>query len=85
MNWISVKDRLPEEERAVIAFGTKAFYEGKWIEGKFIEKCIYRPEDAKDGWIKAPWVFNSHCCDDCLDEVTHWMPLPDKPENLDIK
>lgn len=69
MNWISVKDRLPEDGEEVIAFSeqnvTAAIYDGPESYGG---EC----------WTESKLFY----CDvtfDHLEHVTHWMPLPDPP------
>ena len=57
MNWISVKDRLPEEnERAIV----------------FAPTNINAPIDG-DRFINSRWVRYGY-------KVTHWMPIPEPPE-----
>jgi hypothetical protein len=58
--WISVKDRLPEDASTVLAIdsdGTisSAYYVGRWHSGGDLD------EDA----------------------VTHWMPLPEPPKEVE--
>jgi len=58
MEWISIKDKLPEINEEVLVmdrdFMDFAYYnsEGQWIDREFID----------------------------LDDVTHWMPLPEPPK-----
>ncbi len=70
MQWISVKDRLPIYEEEVIACGFIEHYEGLQIK-----TCIYTHSSLEDFWI-----IPSACCSTCLESVTHWMPLPDQPQ-----
>ena len=66
MTWISVKDRLPEYDRGVLAFGVDGlviatcFRYGNWV--------IYRLD--KDGRYLAPYPTT----------IYYWMPLPEPPE-----
>ena len=55
--WISVEERLPEENTSVIA----AFEDGH------VFQALY----AYDGWDL--W-------EGCTGKITHWMPLPEPPE-----
>ena len=66
MEWISVKDRLPETDEAVITSSSNtklalAFYMGV---GRVL----------KEGW----WELVDGTVEE-LEEVTHWMPLPEPP------
>ena len=64
--WISVKERLPEEQTLVLLF---IKYTNVFKDEKKIILCGYL--NLKKKWI----VFNffDHF------EVTHWMELPDQP------
>lgn len=59
--WISVKDRLPDEGENVLTYGARPFYDVFYVN---------RLIDKKNG----EWLY---------DGVTHWMPLPEKPESED--
>ena len=54
MDWISVKDRLPEEEKLAI---------------------VYRPHYKQKIYIQAWWRGDQYD-----QSITHWMPLPEPPE-----
>ncbi len=62
--WISVKDRLPERDGRYIVFTDR--------------NCVttarfYVPMTFHDGYCrKGGWQYNR--------KVTHWMPLPEPPE-----
>ena len=65
-SWISVKDRLPEDDGVVLAFGVGGiviaycFGDGNW--------AIYRLD--KDGRYLTS----------CPTTIYYWMPLPEPPE-----
>lgn len=71
---ISVKDRLPKSRQIVLMY----------IKSK--EK---NTEDAYAIGFLNSVSFKWHTAnlyadiDDCREEVTHWMPLPQKPESED--
>ena len=72
MEWISVKDRLPDfEKRLVVAYGhCKNPVIQKRIAGPdedFIELCEYT---RQHGFLRGPFLFSA----------THWMPLPSPPK-----
>jgi hypothetical protein len=64
---IPVSERLPEDGACVLAFGLK--YRGKsWFESHY-----------KNGQFLTEYD-NAFCCADCHSSVTHWLPMPPKPE-----
>ena len=65
MNWISVKDRLPEYTTRA---GTSLFVSVLiCLDTGFVGEGLY----VNDGWeLLGVYVTN----------VTHWMPLPEPPE-----
>lgn len=103
MQWISVKDRLPEPEQEVIVairreycgyiyfLVTSAMYEDGSISTDDSDWCWhdldfdYDEENDRylipEGW----WEYRHYNPDDVYnnsitDTVTHWMPLPNLPE-----
>lgn len=70
--WVSVKDRLPEEETPVLILRNKVIFIGKikWERPTFED--TYEPfrywDDPNDYGKEWEW-----------DEITHWMPLPSPP------
>ncbi len=62
MEWISVKERLPEERMNVlVCFGTHKY-------------------DVEIGWFdKGQWYDDTEYQNINLNNVTHWMPLPEIP------
>lgn len=68
--WIPVEERLPEYGVRVLA--TDMYEEddctGIWTREEY-------PDDPEDGcWIDDRGWWHA------FDDVTHWMPLPDRPE-----
>ena len=77
MNWISVKDRLPEEDGIYIVYAND---EGcSYGEGIWYDRVVTCAEWAFNDWI---WYEGSHEYSLC-GIVTHWMPLPEPPEEED--
>ncbi len=75
MDWISVKDRLPENEEWVLALGR--------LEG-LSRIAVVNCHKSFFGDDRIWSIISSECgwCNQCLDDVTHWMPLPNPPENV---
>ena len=78
--WISVKDRLPEEDGYYLAF----------VQG-YYAKCVRTLNFAKDGrkvdefdfddGSKNVWYrYDSEYGYVTVEDVTHWMPLPQPPK-----
>ena len=63
--WISVKERLPGEGKDVLVYATSKFIGGSKITTDRLEEGEKHPI-----WIYTHGWF----------EVTHWMPLPEPPE-----
>lgn len=66
--WISVKNRLPEDSysKRVLAYGIPAC--GNCGETQQVQFCNYQ---AKNGFEFGEY--------DCPFDATHWMPLPSPP------
>lgn len=64
VKWISVKDRLPEDGQKVLVCGTRKGMQVGVFRG------LMHPFDAMGWWWKK----------DTRLDVTHWMPLPESPE-----
>ena len=65
--WISVKDRLPEAGGYVVCIAKRNPF------SRFMP-MVARIE--KNGWANP-------ITEQYISEVTHWMPLPEPPEDLD--
>ncbi len=77
--WISVKDKYPAPEQWVLAYGNHHHHDGKYKSAV----CLY-DYCLKDGFATHYFELLTSgctCCDDYLKEVTHWMPLPEKPND----
>lgn len=69
MEWISVKDRMPENEVRVLAIDNLSV----------IRVLVQNPFEGLEDWYDEE-DFNR--CNDGYD-VTHWQPLPEPPLNYD--
>ena len=68
--WISVKDRLPEDEDSLVL----AVANGKYKNVQLINAVMLAEYNHKEGWILElypEWE---------TPDVTYWMPLPEPPE-----
>ena len=65
MEWISVKDRLPDEETFCLVIAPQSFP----------KNCIMLVAEFVYG------TFYSESSECAMDDVTHWMPLPNPPSN----
>lgn len=70
MDWISVKEKLPENNQRVLAYcgKTKKYFVGNVMTRQFSDGVRWRHEGAKG----AMYTVTS--------KVTHWMPLPEPPK-----
>lgn len=73
MNWISVKEKLPEKDQQVLACGK---FEDE--DCNSIKTCSYETGLLNKRIME--WIFSYHCCPQKLTNVTHWMPLPEAPK-----
>lgn len=83
--WISVKDKLPEDDQEVILCTRETETYGKHREKKKIYKNIYIGYFDGYEWLTSychgcEYIFrmNEKYPNETI-EVTHWMPLPEPP------
>jgi hypothetical protein len=62
-NWISVKDKLPDEDGLVFIYAPSA------DKNKPLKQTAWY--DPKYGWSLLPQIW--------IDAITHWMYLPEDP------
>lgn len=97
-NWISVDDELPKnQKRVLIAYathqGVRAVTIGWYTKSKSLDSAYFDgevddeyDEESDTYYLKEQWVDESNESEYhySINNVTHWMPLPDLPE-LDAK
>lgn len=64
-DWISVKDRMPEVYKRVLVINNHLMI--------YAAEYLYLDDDHY-------WNYQ-HCCECGVDNVTHWMPLPEGPKD----
>ena len=86
--WISVEDRLPEDDQEVILCTRETETYGKHREKKKIYKNIYIGYFDGYEWLTSychgcEYIFrmNEKYPNETI-EVTHWMPLPCPPQEV---
>ena len=81
--WISVDDRLPEEDGAYLvatnSFGDRQSVKFRWFakDGETVD--AHDLAGQKDVW----YLYDSECGYVSIKTVTHWMPLPILPKGAD--
>lgn len=81
MIWISVKDRLPNSERCLVLLRNSHHSAKKYsIEIATVSgRKFYLYVSFRDGMTG-----DIHTVPFRIDNVTHWMPLPELPEELGL-
>jgi len=91
--WISTKDKLPEPERAVLAFFVNSYGKSRRIrafhtpeyttEATSEDDCSDYCEEKDEYYLPEGWYEENEYEDthwSVSDEVLYWMPLPDPPD-----
>lgn len=74
--WISVADRLPEENKNVLLFSKETGNViGKYNNGAFFTEMSIRSNGNKELGTYIEFSYNILNLN-----VTHWMPLPEPPQ-----
>lgn len=74
MEWISVKDKLPEKDGWYLVYAP-----GYWGNNRIfgLSNFAYSKFEKK---FKAKWGIERGCSSIPCACVTHWMPLPEPPK-----
>ena len=75
-DWISVKDRMPEKNGEVIAYNDEK-KECIADQYRIVKASFYRHTSHVSWRVESSYSRT-------LDDVTHWMPLPNAPGSLAI-
>ncbi len=76
MEWISVKDKLPEDDNPILIYTKDIFGCGKISissKGKSLLEGKFAPNK-----IDVPITMTNK--NEILSNITHWMPLPEPPK-----
>lgn len=71
MEWISVKKELPKESGRYLIYAPSMDKDKPFIDVAWYETFVSADNVPAISWHGIPNVWS--------DVVTHWMPLPDKP------
>lgn len=69
MDWISVKDRLPEKSGDVLVYIAYRREHGRVTVVPYSDR--YKAFNTRDEYVSPKYK---------IDGVTHWMPLPEPPK-----
>ena len=72
--WISVEERLPENDRMVIGFTP--------CDGFMFVGFYHEEKTAGYEWKKWKIITAMRSTKDVVKKVTHWMPLPPSPQEV---
>ena len=76
MEWISVEDRLPENDDEVLIYIVTDIVQA-YLKDGYWKGSINVTDNMNDGYVNDRIISKQG---DIFDYVTHWMPLPDKPK-----
>jgi len=72
--WISVKDRLPENNSRILAWSDGSLYDSFFMGDNFIllgYSSHHKKQIMGNLYMKKEFI---------LRDISHWMPLPEPPE-----
>lgn len=81
MEWISVKDRLPEKEKVLYLIGVEKTKEQKELNFGDSQQDDIGIAIFEDGeWCGTTITFNVPIFSKTVLKASHWMPLPEAPK-----
>lgn len=84
--WISVKDRLPDEEEDVLLLVREVEHYGRHAEKRNVYRWVFTGWRVDDEWATTYCHGYKRIQEEnekstyCEHMVTHWMPLPEPPK-----
>lgn len=86
--WISISDRLPNPMQDVLIKTDcqycpvipMMFYKDKFFSQVIVQCDHHYETDEKFAFLKVDPSFNT--LENFCDRITHWMPLPNPPEEI---
>ncbi len=83
MEWISVKDRLPEKDGEYLCIDYFKLFKEQFHRVCYfandlyeVDELVFADEKGKSGFYKD----DRECGYYTLSSITHWMPLPELPK-----
>ena len=81
--WISVEERLPEEDGRYLVFTSSYLIQYVRVlsfakDGRKVDEY-----DFVSAWENVWYWYDSEWGHITTDDVTHWMPLPEPPKEVD--
>ena len=81
MQWISVKDKLPEHHQTVLCYSSKGGQAVTIFVDGAVMRSVLEANNVKSSETQAPYYFCSQEFKaNVLNSITHWMPLPEPPK-----
>ena len=80
MKWIPVSERLPEPYQLVLVYEEKFAESDRRETSKGWSGTVYRPAGVRSGYLCSVGFRTEGTNGKCV--ITHWMPLPEPPEEV---
>lgn len=86
--WVSVNERLPSEEIDVLLLVRETEYYGKHGEKRHVSRWVFSRRNIDGEWATTYCHGHKKLSNQAEEaqkieyKVTHWMPLPDPPEEV---